>query len=115
MGRNENHGPYAPLLDMVKYNDLKALEEDFKKHPNTVGYYFEPIQGRSGVLIPDKGYYEGVRKLCDKYNVLMIADEILCGVGRTGKLIATEWDIGTRKSDILLVAKSISAGLYPVS
>lgn len=55
---------------------LEALEEKFKSNPNIAAYMFEPVQGESGVIIPDAGYLKSVRDLCTKYNVLMVADEI---------------------------------------
>ena len=73
----------------------------------------EPIQGEAGVVVPDDGYLEGVRKLCNKYNVLFIADEVQTGIGRTGKLLATDYE--NAKPDILILGKALSGGVFPVS
>tara|TARA_Y100000994_G_C15578759_1_gene395631 strand:- start:244 stop:897 length:654 start_codon:yes stop_codon:yes gene_type:complete len=73
----------------------------------------EPIEGEAGVVVPDDGYLEGVRKLCDKYNVLFIADEVQTGIGRTGKLLATDYE--NAKPDILILGKALSGGVFPVS
>ena len=73
----------------------------------------EPIQGEAGVVVPDDGYLEGVRNLCNKYNVLFIADEVQTGIGRTGKLLATDYE--NAKPDILILGKALSGGVFPVS
>jgi len=76
----------------------------------------EPIQGEGGVVIPDEGYLMRVKELCEKYNVLMIADEVQTGLGRTGKLMAYMWDMGDdAKPDIVTLGKAISGGVTPVS
>ena len=111
--RSEGFGPYGLGLDLVDYNDLEALETYFKENPNCSGYLFEPIQGRAGIIIPDDGYLKGVRHLCTKYNVLMMADEVQCGLGRTGYLKAVDYE--SVRPDVLVMAKAISGGYYPVS
>ena len=73
----------------------------------------EPIQGEAGVIIPDHGYYTGVRALCDKYNVLWIDDEVQAGMGRSGKLLAVNYE--DARPDMVVLAKSLSAGYYPIS
>lgn len=73
----------------------------------------EPIQGESGIIVPNKGYLEGVRNICTKHNVLWIADEIQTGLGRTGKKLCVDHE--NVKPDILVLGKSLSGGLYPVS
>lgn len=76
----------------------------------------EPIQGEGGVIIPSDGYLKKVQALCKKYNVLLIADEIQTGLGRTGKLMGSEWDLGDGvRPDIMTLGKAISAGVSPVS
>lgn len=105
-----NFGPFTPNLWVLPYNNLKVLEENFK-NPNVCAYFFEPIQGEAGVIIPDSNYILKVRELCDKYNVLMIADEVQTGMGRTGKLFCSE----LVKPDILLLGKALSGGMMPVS
>ena len=105
-------GPYMPGYDLIPYNDLNALENEFKD-PNVAAYMVEPIQGEAGVVVPDIGYLEGVRKLCDKYNVLFIADEVQTGIARTGKMLATDYE--DAKPDILILGKALSGGVFPVS
>ena len=101
-----------PGYDIIPYNDLSALEDELKD-PNVAAFMVEPIQGEAGVVVPDDGYLEGVRNLCNKYNVLFIADEVQTGIGRTGKLLATDYE--NAKPDILILGKALSGGVFPVS
>ena len=105
-------GPYMPGYDLIAYNDLNALENELKD-PNVCAFMVEPIQGEAGVIVPDYGYLSSVRKICDKYNVLFIADEVQTGIGRTGKLLACDHE--NVKPDILILGKALSGGVYPVS
>ena len=105
-------GPYMPGYDLIPYNDLLSLEKELKD-PNVAAFMVEPIQGEAGVIVPDDGYLEGVRNLCNKYNVLFIADEVQTGIGRTGKLLATDYE--NAKPDILILGKALSGGVFPVS
>lgn len=105
-------GPYMPGFISVPYNDLGSLEKALQ-NPNVAGFMFEPIQGEAGVVIPDEGYLRGIRALCDQYRVLMIADEIQTGLGRTGKMLACDHE-GVRP-DILILGKALSGGTMPVS
>ena len=73
----------------------------------------EPIQGEAGVVVPDEGYLSEVRRLCTKYNVLFIADEVQTGLARTGKMLACDHE--NVRPDILILGKALSGGLYPVS
>jgi ornithine--oxo-acid transaminase len=106
-------GPYTPGFINVPYNNLEALENAFMHNKNIAAFMFEPIQGEAGVVVPDEGYISGVRALCTKYNVLMIADEIQTGLGRTGKLLACDHE--NVKPDILVLGKALSGGTMPVS
>lgn len=105
-------GPYMPGYELVNYNDLRALENAIKD-PNTAAFMVEPIQGEAGVVVPDEGYLKGVRKLCDQYNVLFIADEVQTGLGRTGKMLACDHE--NVKPDILVLGKALSGGTLPVA
>ena len=105
-------GPYMPGYDLIPYNDLNALENELKD-PNVAAFMVEPIQGEAGVVVPDAGYLEGVRNLCDKYNVLFIADEVQTGIARTGRMLATDYE--DAKPDILILGKALSGGVFPVS
>ncbi|XP_043836167.1 ornithine aminotransferase, mitochondrial-like [Dromiciops gliroides] len=108
----EDFGPFMPGFDIIPYNDLSALESALQD-PNVAAFMVEPIQGEAGVIVPDPGYLSGVRDLCTKYNVLLIADEIQSGLGRTGKWLAVNHE--NVKPDILLLGKSLSGGVCPVS
>jgi len=105
-------GPYMPGYDLIPYNDLPALEEALKD-PNVAGFMVEPIQGEAGVVVPDEGYLKGAYDLCQKNNVLFIADEVQTGIARTGKLVCC--DHHGFKPDILILGKALSGGVFPVS
>lgn len=104
-------GPLTPGFLQIPYGDADALEKTIT--PNTVAFLVEPIQGEGGVIIPPEGYLKRVRELCDEHNVLLIADEIQSGLGRTGRLFATHWE-GIR-ADMVTIGKALSGGFYPVS
>ena len=105
-------GPFMPGYDLIPYNDLVVLEKKLSD-PNCASFMFEPIQGEAGVIVPDNGYLREVRRLCSKYNVLMVADEIQTGIGRTGKMLATDYE--DARPDILVLGKALSGGVLPVS
>ncbi len=107
-----NFGPFMPGFEIVPYNDLEALEKAFQDK-QVAAFMFEPIQGEAGVVLPDDGYISGIRKLCDEYNVLMIADEIQTGLARTGKMLACDHE--QVKPDILILGKALSGGTLPIS
>jgi ornithine--oxo-acid transaminase len=108
----KDFGPYMPGYDLIPYNDLTVLEEELKD-PNVCAFMVEPIQGEAGVVVPDDGYLSGVRYLCSKYNVLFIADEVQTGIGRTGKMLACDYE--DARPDILILGKALSGGVFPVS
>lgn len=108
-----NFGPYMPGFALIPYNDLAALENIFKANPNIAAFMFEPIQGEAGVVVPDEGYLKGVRELCTRFNVLMIADEVQTGLCRTGKMLACDHE--NVKPDMLVLGKALSGGILPVS
>jgi len=105
-------GPFMPGFDLVEYNDLKALEKALT-NPDVAAFMVEPIQGEAGVNVPDEGYLKGVRELCDKCNVLFIADEVQTGLCRTGKMLACDHE--NVRPDILILGKALSGGVMPVS
>lgn len=109
----KNFGPFMPGFSLIPYNNLQVLEERLQANRNIVAFMFEPIQGEAGVIIPDEGYLAGVRALCSKYNVLMIADEVQTGLCRTGKMLACDYE--NVKPDILILGKALSGGTLPVS
>ncbi|MFN3529601.1 MAG: ornithine--oxo-acid transaminase [Bacteroidia bacterium] len=105
-------GPFVPGYDLIPYNDLEALE-NILKNEEVAAFMLEPIQGEAGVVVPNAGYLQEVRKLCTTYNVLMIADEIQTGIGRTGKMLACEHE--EVRPDILVLGKALAGGVLPVS
>ncbi len=107
-----NYGPFNSGYESIPHNDLVALEKAFQ-NKNIAAFLFEPIQGEAGVVLPDKGYFTGVRALCTEYNVLMVADEIQCGLARTGKMLACDHE--NVRPDILILGKALSGGVLPIS
>ena len=109
----EKYGPFVPNFEKIEYNNINALKEKLKSNSNIVAYMMEPILGEAGVIIPTNGYLKQVRELCTKYNVLLIFDEIQTGLGRTGELLACDYE--NIKPDILILGKALSGGIMPVS
>ncbi|AUC15340.1 ornithine--oxo-acid transaminase [Tenacibaculum sp. SZ-18] len=107
-----DYGPYLPGFEIVKYNDLEALEKALED-PNVAGFMVEPIQGEAGVMVPDEGYLKKAYELCKTKNVLFIADEVQTGISRTGKLFCCQHE--DVKPDILILGKALSGGVFPVS
>lgn len=107
-----NFGPFMPGYQIIPYDDVVALEEELK-NPNVCGFWVEPIQGEAGVYMPAEGYLKNAETLCKKHNVLMMMDEVQTGIGRTGKLLASDHE-GVRP-DLLILGKALSGGMYPVS
>ncbi|XP_021849397.2 ornithine aminotransferase, mitochondrial isoform X2 [Spinacia oleracea] len=107
-------GPLLPGHLKVDFGDEVALEKLFKEHGDRIaGFLFEPIQGEAGVVVPKEGYLKAVRDLCTKYGVLMIADEIQSGLGRSGRMLACDWE-GVRP-DVVILGKALGGGVIPVS
>ncbi|WP_396634973.1 ornithine--oxo-acid transaminase [Maribacter sp. R86514] len=121
----KNFGPYTDGFIKIEYDNLSALEDVLKSNSNIAGFLVEPIQGEAGVYVPSEGYLSGAKALCEKYNVLFIADEVQTGIARTGRLLATCGNcscpdkhcsgIPEIKPDILILGKALSGGAYPVS
>jgi ornithine--oxo-acid transaminase len=105
-------GPFVPGYQVVPYDDIEALAEALKD-PHVCGFLVEPIQGEAGVVVPSEGYLAQAAKLCKQHNVLLITDEIQTGLGRTGKLLATDYE--DVRGDILILGKALSGGVLPVS
>lgn len=105
-------GPFTEGFVKIPYNDVSALEKVIDD-PNIVGFLLEPIQGEAGVVVPDDGYLKACYDICKRHNVLFIADEIQSGIGRSGRLLACDWE-GV-KPDILVLGKALSGGVTPVS
>ena len=109
----KSFGPYTPGFIKIEYDNLNALEDALKNNKNVAGFLVEPIQGEAGVYVPSKNYLAKAKALCEKYNVLFIADEVQTGIARTGKLLAVDHE--NVKPDILILGKAMSGGAYPVS
>ncbi len=107
----EGFGPFTPGFVTVPFGDAAALERAIT--PATCGFLFEPIQCEAGVRIPPDGYLRDVRRICSEHNVLMIADEIQTGLGRTGRLFACQHE--EVAPDMYILGKALSGGFYPVS
>jgi len=121
----KNFGPFTDGFLKIEYDNLKDLEESLVNNSNVAGFLVEPIQGEAGVYVPSEGYLAGAKALCEKYNVLFIADEVQTGIARTGRLLATCGNCSCEdkhcsgtpevKADILILGKALSGGAYPVS
>ncbi len=107
----DGFGPFPPGMKLIPYGDAAALEQAIT--PNTAAFLVEPIQGEGGIIIPLAGYLAKCVEICKKHNVLLIADEIQTGLGRTGKLLACQHD--NVKPDGLILGKALGGGLLPVS
>jgi ornithine--oxo-acid transaminase len=110
-----NFGPYTPGFVIIPYGDAEKLENTILEidADKVAAFLFEPIQGEAGIKIPPEGYVKKVREICTKYNVLMIADEIQTGFGRTGEFFGCDHD--NVKPDAMLLGKALGGGVYPVS
>lgn len=107
----KNFGPLTPGFKIVEYGDADALEKMIT--PNTAAFLVEPIQGEGGIVIPPKGYLKKCQEICKKHNVLLIADEIQTGLGRTGKMLACDHEDVV--PDGLILGKALGGGILPVS
>jgi len=104
-------GPYTPGFITVPYGDAKAIEQAIT--PRTAAILIEPIQGEAGVIVPPPGYLRALADLGRKHNLLLIADEIQTGLGRTGKLFAAQHE--DVRPDVMILGKALGGGVYPVS
>ncbi len=104
-------GPFTPGFKLVDFGDIDALEAAIDE--NTAAILIEPIQAEGGILIPPPGYLKQAKELCEKHNVLFMADEIQTGLGRTGRMFACNHE--DVKPDVYMLAKAISGGFMPVS
>jgi len=107
----DDFGPFTPGFATVPFGDAAAIQRAITK--NTAAVLLEPIQGEGGVIIPADGYLRAVADICRKNRVLLLADEIQTGLGRTGKLFACDHE-GVRP-DAVIIGKALAGGFYPVS
>lgn len=110
-GSSRNFGPLTPGFEVVPYGDADALEAALDE--DTVAFLVEPIQGEAGVVVPPQGYLRRVRDVCTERGVLLIADEIQTGLGRTGTTFACEHE-GVRP-DMFVLGKALAGGIVPLS
>ena len=104
-------GPLTPGFKIIPYGDVEALKAAI--NPNTAAFMVEPIQGEAGVVVPPAGYLKEAEQICRDNNVLLLADEIQTGFGRTGKLFACDWD--QVEPDMYILGKALGGGVIPVS
>ncbi len=104
-------GPFTPGFRIIPYGDIDALRAAIT--PNTVAFLVEPIQGEAGIIIPQDGFLKQAQELCREQNVLLMADEIQTGFGRTGKRFASDWEEVT--PDVYIMGKALGGGVFPVS
>ncbi|MGM8363173.1 ornithine--oxo-acid transaminase [Flavobacterium sp. ARAG 55.4] len=109
----KSFGPFTEGFIKIEYDNLGALEKVLESSKNIAGFLVEPIQGEAGVYVPSEGFLAKAKALCDKHNVLFIADEVQTGIARTGKLLAVHHE--NVQPDILILGKALSGGVYPVS
>ncbi len=107
-----DYEPYTPGFINIPYNNLNALEKVCQDE-NIAGFLVEPIQGEAGINVPDEGYLKMAQDICKRKNILFMADEIQTGLGRTGKLLACDYE--EVKPDILILGKALSGGVLPIS
>ncbi len=107
-------GPLIPGMEVVPYGDADALEAAIEQSAeNTAAFIVEPIQGEAGIVMPPEGYLRRAREICERHNVLFIADEIQSGLGRTGRMSACEWE-GV-EPDAYILGKALGGGVLPIS
>jgi len=107
----DGFGPFTPGFKVIPFGDAHALRDAIT--PNTCAFLVEPIQGEAGIVIPPEGFLREAAAICRKHNVLLMADEIQSGLGRTGKLFAYMHEAIT--PDVLIIGKALAGGFYPVS
>jgi ornithine--oxo-acid transaminase len=107
----DGFGPFPDGFRIVEYGDIGALEAAINK--NTAAFLVEPIQGEGGIILPPAGYLKAAEQLCRKHNILLLVDEIQTGLGRTGKMLASEHE--NVKPDGLMLGKALGGGILPVS
>ena len=108
----DGFGPFMPGFAVIEYDNVGAIETALA-NPNVCGLWIEPIQGEAGVYVPQEGYLQMARKLCDQFNVLLMMDEIQTGIARTGKMLASDHE--DVRADLLILGKALSGGVLPIS
>ncbi|MFC5543421.1 MAG: ornithine--oxo-acid transaminase [Bacilli bacterium] len=104
-------GPLIPGIKLIPYGDIESLKNAIT--PNTAAFIVEPIQGEAGIVVPPEGFLKAAAELCKQHHVLLIADEIQTGLGRTGKMFACEWEEVV--PDVYILGKALGGGVLPIS
>lgn len=107
----DGFGPFTPGFVVIEYGNVAELAKAIT--PNTVAFLVEPIQGENGVVVPEAGFLKAAAEICRQHRVLLVADEIQSGLGRTGRLFAFEHE--GIKPDMVIIGKALSGGMYPIS
>ena len=107
----DGFGPFTPGFKQVPFGDATALENAI--NPNTAAFIVEPIQGEAGIIVPPAGYLATCAEICKRHNVLLICDEVQTGLGRTGRVLASQHE--NVKPDAVVLGKALGGGLLPVS
>ena len=107
----DDFGPFTPGIITLPFGDANAVAQSIRE--TTAAVLVEPIQGEGGVNVPPNGYLRDLRRICSESNVLLIADEIQTGLGRTGSLFACDYE--KVRPDVMIIGKALSGGFYPVS
>jgi ornithine--oxo-acid transaminase len=106
-------GPFTPGFRTVPFGDAAALAAALEADPEIVGFLVEPVQGEAGVIVPPSGYLREARRLCSRHGVLLIADEIQSGLGRTGRTFACDHEDVV--PDLYVLGKALGGGIVPLS
>jgi ornithine--oxo-acid transaminase len=107
----KDFGPFTPGFPVVEYGNIDSMKNAINE--NTAAIMIEPLQGENGIIVPSQGYLKAVKELCEENNILLIADEIQTGLGRTGALFACDHE--DVRPDMMVIGKALSGGFYPVS
>ena len=111
--RFTDFGPFGLNFKLLEYNNAEVFENELKANPHVAAIMLEPIQGEAGIIVPSQEFLTKIREMCNKYNVLLILDEVQTGLGRTGKLLCQEhFNV---KPDMTILGKALSGGFFPVS
>lgn len=107
----KDFGPMLPGIKVIPYGDIEALKAAIT--PNTAAFLFEPIQGEAGINMPPEGFLKEAYDVCSDNNVLYVADEIQCGLARSGKMFACDWE--NVEPDMYILGKALGGGVMPIS
>ena len=109
----DGYGPYGPGFRSVPFGDAQALARALREDDDVVAFLVEPVQGEAGVIVPPDGYLREVRRLCSQHGVLLIADEIQSGLGRTGRTFACDHE--DVAPDVYVLGKALGGGIVALS